>query len=398
MEFDFPTEIVVEGDVRVLVPKLEAYKTKAWEYAPSKAPVFYNPAMEMNRDIAVLALQAYGRKVPHGLVVSEPLAGCGVRGVRFAVEVDNVEKVAMNDINPLAVRMIEYNIRLNGVEGKASAENKDANLFLSQYAAPRVRFDYIDVDPFGSPVPYLDSAVRALRNGGLIALTATDMAPLCGVHPNASLRKYGGKPLRTEYCHEIAVRLLIGSLVLAAAKHEMGVKPALAYAVNHYCRLYAFIRHGARRADESIRRMGYILHCFNCLHRETHMGMVPRLEWKCPSCGSVMEAAGPLWLGELSDEGFCESTVREAESRELKESKRIMRLLSLIKGESGGPATYYTVDKICDKHNLRIPPLKSVITKIREKGFKAAPTHFNSRGIRTDAPSRVVKEAVEESL
>ncbi|MDH5267467.1 MAG: hypothetical protein OEW62_07315, partial [Candidatus Bathyarchaeota archaeon] len=25
-----------------------------WEYAPSKAPVFYNPVMKLNRDVAVL--------------------------------------------------------------------------------------------------------------------------------------------------------------------------------------------------------------------------------------------------------------------------------------------------------------------------------------------------------
>lgn len=398
MEFDFPTEIVVEGRVRVLVPRLEAYRSKAWEYAPSKAPVFYNPAMEMNRDIAVLALQVYGKKVRCGLTVSEPLAGCGVRGVRFAVEVDCVEKVAMNDINPLAVKMIQHNIHLNEVEDKASVENKDANLFLSRYAAPRMRFNYIDIDPFGSPAPYMDSAVRALRDGGLIALTATDMAPLCGVHPNASTRKYGGRPLRTEYCHEIAVRLLVGSLVLAAAKHEMGVEPALAYSVNHYCRLYALVYHGAQRADESIRRMGYVLHCFNCLHRETHLGLIPRLEWTCKECGSMMEAAGPLWLGELFDENFCESMIREAVNRELKRGRKILRLLSLIRGECGGPVTYYTIDKICDKYNLRIPPLKDVITEIRAMGFKAAPTHFNSRGVRTDAPAQVVKEAITKSL
>jgi tRNA G26 N,N-dimethylase Trm1 len=52
-----------KGAVKVLVPKLEAFVKEPWEYAPSKAPVFYNPVMELNRDIAVLALQAYQRMV-----------------------------------------------------------------------------------------------------------------------------------------------------------------------------------------------------------------------------------------------------------------------------------------------------------------------------------------------
>ena len=59
------------------------------------------------------------------------------------------------------------------------------------------RYNVIDVDPYGSPTRFLDSAVRALKNGGLIALTATDMAVLCGVKALVCTRKYFGKPLRT---------------------------------------------------------------------------------------------------------------------------------------------------------------------------------------------------------
>jgi len=37
---DFPSETVKEGKVRVVVPKLEAFKKQPSDYAPSKAPVF----------------------------------------------------------------------------------------------------------------------------------------------------------------------------------------------------------------------------------------------------------------------------------------------------------------------------------------------------------------------
>jgi tRNA (guanine26-N2/guanine27-N2)-dimethyltransferase len=79
LSFGFPTETVREGKVEVLVPKLKAFVKTPWEYAPSKAPVFYNPAMEFNRDIAVCALQAYQRLIKHELVACEPLSGCCVR-------------------------------------------------------------------------------------------------------------------------------------------------------------------------------------------------------------------------------------------------------------------------------------------------------------------------------
>ena len=88
---DFPTETVSEGKVKVVVPKLKAYRNMPCDYAPSKAPVFYNPVMELNRDLAVLALQAYQKLVNRGLRICDPLTASGLRGIRFAAEVENVE-------------------------------------------------------------------------------------------------------------------------------------------------------------------------------------------------------------------------------------------------------------------------------------------------------------------
>jgi tRNA (guanine26-N2/guanine27-N2)-dimethyltransferase len=90
------------------------------------------------------------------------------------------------------------------------------------------------------------------------------MAPLCGVYPKACIRKYGGKPLRTEYCHELALRLLAGCLAATAAKYDIGINVVFSHSTNHYIRLYAEVAYGAKKADESLKNMGYILHCFNC--------------------------------------------------------------------------------------------------------------------------------------
>ncbi len=394
MNFGFPTETVKEGQVSVVVPKLAAYVKEAWEYAPSKAPVFYNPVMELNRDLAVLAMQTYQKNLGREISVCEPLAGCGIRGIRFAVEVEGVRKVFVNDINPEAAKLAQFNVERNKLASSVLVANEDANLFLSRYAAPRKRFDYIDVDPFGSPVPYLDAALRALRNGGLLALTATDMAPLCGVHPNACVRKYGGKPLRTEYCHELAVRLLVGCLTMMAAKHEIGIEVLFSHSTDHYIRVYAVVRYGARLADKSVRMMGYVLHCFSCFHRETSRGIISPLKRDCAECGAKLNVAGPLWLGRIADEIFCSLMKREADGRGLKQERRILKLISLVQDEAEAPATYYVVDKICDKLNLSVPPLTKVVDGVRRAGFQVALTHFNSRGVRTGAPANVVKEVI----
>lgn len=398
MSFSFQTEVVEEGKARFAVPKLETYMKSQKEYVPSGAPVFYNPIMELNRDIAILALQAYQKKLGRKIRVCEPLTGCGVRGIRLAAEVDGIKKIVVNDISREAAKLARFNVEQNNMTKRISVVNEDANLLLNRYAAPHKRFDYIDVDPFGSPVVYIDSAVRALHDGGLLALTATDMAPLCGVYPKACVRKYGGRPLRTEYCHELAVRLLAGSLATIAARHEMGIKVLFSHSTNHYIRLYASVHYGAKQADISIQKMGHILHCFTCFHRETSEGIFSHLKQECPECDAQLKTAGPLWLGELFDEDFCSLMEKDVERRHLKQEKRIVKLLSLAKNEAKAPITYFVVDKFCDKLNLPTPSTIKVMEELRNMGFQAVLTHFNSKGIRTDASANVVKEIITRVL
>jgi len=389
---EFPTETVQEGDVKVLVPKLKAFVKSSSEYAPSKAPVFYNPTMEFNRDLSVLALQAYQKMLKKEAFICEPLTGCGIRGIRYAKEVKGVKKVIINDINNRAFHLAQKNVELNNVSKLVKVKNEDVNRLLSHYAAPHCRFNIIDVDPFGSPVPYLDSAIRALRDGGLLALTATDMAPLCGVHPKACIRKYGGKPLRTEYCHELAIRLLAGCVATTAAKQNIGVNVIFSHYTDHYIRLYSTIHYGAKKADESLKNMGYVFHCFKCLYRTTKRTFPPIAfhSEKCGECGSKLEVAGPLWLGKLFDEQFCIAMKKESEKKMLRNKAKIARILTLIENEANAPLTYYVLDSICDKLALPVPSIKKMHATLKQKDFQVCFTHFTTKGIRTDAPAKEI--------
>ncbi len=385
---DFPSEVIREGKVQVLVPKLEAYAVCPSDYAPSKAPVFYNPVMEFNRDLSVLAFQAYQRMVGREISICEPLTSQGIRGIRFATEVDGVNRVLIGDINMRAFKVAEHNVRLNDLEKVITVKHRDANCTLSCNASPKKRFDIVDIDPFGTPAPFLGSALRALRNHGLLASTATDLAPLCGVHQKACIRKYGGKPLRTEYCHELAVRLLAGCTATLAAKHDIGIHVVFSHSSEHYIRLYAQISYGAERGDESVKTLGYILHCFHCLHRETTRQPFGNLT--CPECGSKMDYAGPLWLGSLFDQKFIELMTNENQRVAFKGNARISKLLSLTKQEASAPITYYVLDKLSQKLGLPSPSVQAFAEALRNAGFQAVPTHFNPRGLRTDAPASAI--------
>lgn len=392
---DFPTETVSEGKVKVVVPKLKAYRKLPSDYAPSKAPVFYNPVMELNRDLAVLALQAYQKLVNHDLRICEPLTASGLRGIRFAAEVEGIEKVITGDINERAFKLAQHNIALNKLTGKVEVKNKEANFLLNSYSAPHKRFDCIDIDPFGSPVHFLDSAVRALRDGGLLAVTATDMAPLCGVHSRACIRKYGGKPMRAEYCHELAVRLVAGSLATTAAKHDIGVNVIFAHQAEHYARVYATVKYGAKHADESLQNMGYVLHCFKCFHRETIEGLYPlRINEKCCECGSKLNLGGPMWVGKLFDPHFCGRMKDNVSRRRLRLGKRIEKMLDLAEGEADAPVSYFVIDKLCKAMSVPVPSVKEVVQAVRRKGFEAYLTVFHTRGAKSELPVSEMKEIV----
>jgi tRNA (guanine26-N2/guanine27-N2)-dimethyltransferase len=394
---DYPSETVSEGKVKVIVPMLESFKKKPCDYAPSKAPVFYNPVMEFNRDLSVLAFQAYQRLIKRKISICDPLTGSGIRGIRFAAEIQGVNKVVSSDINERSFKLAQYNINLNGLQDIVTIKHKDANCLLSCHGAPHRRFDIVDIDPFGSPVQYLDSAVRALRNTGFLAATATDLAPLCGVHPKACFRKYGGKPLRTEYCHELAVRLLAGNTAKVAAKQDIGVRFVFSHAADHYIRVYAQIAYGARKADASVESIGYVIHCFNCFHRELAKTFSPRFFEECPECGNKLSWAGPLWLGKIFDQNFCEVMMEENRHMILRNSRSIAKLLALVKDEVEAPTTYYVIDQISDKLGVPVPSVSVMLQSLHDRGFQAVLTHFNSRGIRTDAPALIIQELLQKT-
>lgn len=393
--FHFPTEDITEGNVKITIPSLKIYAKGKSEYIPSKTPVFYNPRMTLNRDIAVLALQTCQRMLNREARVCEPLAGCGVRGIRFASEVEGVSSITINDLNPYAAKLARFNVEKNGLSHKIVVEETDANFLMNKNSSPERRFDAIDVDPYGSSSPFVDSALRALRSGGIVALTATDMAPLCGVHPQACTRKYFAKPIKTEYCHELAVRIMTSFLALSAAKYELGIKLLFSHSTYHYIRVYAQVNHSLGAANEAIEKIGYILHCPHCLNREWLYGFVNTRKPDCSLCGREMRIAGPLWLGELSDTEFCRKMLAEGINR--RGFEKASRLIGEILGESDAPPTYYVLDKISEKLGTSSPGKDEIIQKLVEAGFKAVPTHFNPKGIKSNASINAVKKTIKDA-
>lgn len=373
---------IVEGKTTLLVPKVSVDTN-----IPPKMPAFYNPQAKLNRDLSIFIYKAMAKKLSGHARIADSLSGVGARGVRVAVEAPEISEVFMNDLNPIAIDYAKASAKINEVHDRCSFTVMDASRFLIEHASPKNRFEIVDVDPFGSPVPYLDCVVRAVKDKGLISITATDTAVLCGIYPKVSARKYFGYSLNTEYCHEIGIRLLLGALAHSAMRLDIGINPLFSHSTRHYIRIYATIASGARYADETRDSLGYILHCFNCFNRK----MSSMIEKNCDECGSIFRFAGPLWIKEIHDKDFLLHLLNK-----ITLTKECEKMIRNSLNEADMPPTYYIPDKIADRLQLTVPRLNDIIDAIKNKGYRAIKSAINPKGIKTDAPSSVIIGIMKE--
>lgn len=115
----------------------------------SDAPVFYNPHMELNRDLSILAIQVFQKQEDREIDICDLFGGSGIRGIRYKNEIEGVGNVAINDISELANEYELHNIKLNNLDD-IDVYQHDASMFLRM---KRGEFDVIDIDPFGTPSP-----------------------------------------------------------------------------------------------------------------------------------------------------------------------------------------------------------------------------------------------------
>jgi len=111
-----------------------------------------------------------------------------------------------------------------------------------------------------------------------------------------------------------------------------------------------------------------------------------------------MEHAGPLWIGNILDLDFIEQLIAENQNIAFKNTAKITKFLTLIKNEANAPATYYVIDKLSGKLNLPAPSNQALLTALKNRGYQAVPTHFNPRGIKTNAPVSIMHQLLKDVL
>lgn len=370
-----PISQIIEGKAKIF-----AYTGRIQEIS-KKAAVFYNPAMKHNRDISVLALSVFAEETKRLLKVADCLSATGVRGIRYALEAKGISDVFFNDLNPEAIRLLKKNIRQNKIKN-AHIDEKDACVFLSEH---KYEMDFVDIDPFGTPMPFLDSAARAVSNKGMMAITATDTAPLSGTYPRAAMRKYGAKSMRCDMQHELGIRILIANIARECAKYDKGFIPVLSLSELHYFRVFGKILKTKSAACQSMKSTGYFIDCKKCGFR----GFYPDNCTKaCPNCGEKTDYAGPLWTGNIFDAEFCAKVFEKSKASG---DAGLEKLLGLICTESLIGAPWYETGTLASVFHIEPPKIDGLVEKLKEARFHASRTHFSPTGVRTDAAVTRIK-------
>jgi tRNA(guanine-26,N2-N2) methyltransferase len=128
----------------------------------------------------------------------------------------------------------------------------------------RELMDVVDLDPYGSASPFLDGAFRCIKEGGLMLVTSTDSAILCGNFADTAHAKYSSLPYKASHCHEAAVRTLLACVERVANKHKKYIVPLLSLHIDFYVRCFFRVYTQPAEVKLSACKLGYQLQCTSC--------------------------------------------------------------------------------------------------------------------------------------
>ena len=315
--------------------------------------------MAVDRDLGVAFVRALGRRLDTGW---EATAATGVRGLRLLREASVFRTFVFTEANPRAFEVLQANV---AGEPRATAVLGDGS--VSPAMAP---FDYVDVDPYGSPLRFLPTALAATRTGGILAVSATDMPVLAGAQPSACHRRYGAEPVRGRLGPEGALRILLMVLAREARRAGRSAWPLFAYVGGHHVRAYVELRDGSRPPDP--------------------VGILDPLRWAGPRLGGSAPL-GPLWLGPIVDSAIA---LRLSVPGSAARPREVARFLELLRDDAEPlPPFYYESNVVAASLGLPFPPALSALSDgLRAAGFRAGRTHVRPEGLRTDAPRQTVEE------
>ncbi len=339
--------------------------------------------MRLCRTLSSLAVGAIGSE----LEVVDAFCASGIRGIRYAKENPNVKKLTSLDIEKKAIALAKKNAKTSKIPASHYA-SVCANISRAAFEHDA---DFLEIDPFGTPAPYLIDSLRFFntKKTAYLSVTATDVAVLCGGRTAACMKNYHSKPMNNEFTHETGLRIMLKRMAETAAEFNFGMVPLVSFSDKHYLKSVVRLHRSAELAYDSMKKLGHVSFCPKCGWRGS--GRFPQ---GCAHCGEETDFGGPLWLGELHEPAFLARMLELNRERTYSDKAQAGKMLGLMALEVGMPPYYYNIHALCKLHQLKsVPTMERVIAELG-RGGRCARTHFSPISVKTDAPFAAVLEGI----
>ncbi|EFW15044.1 RNA methyltransferase tRNA(m5U54)methyltransferase [Coccidioides posadasii str. Silveira] len=401
--------------------------------------------------------------------ILDALSATGLRALRYAKEIPFATQVVANDLSALAIASMKNNIKHNRVDDIVRPNNGDACSYMYSILGPQKphkdgsyfgKFDVVDLDPYGTAAPFMDAAVQAVTDGGMLCVTCTDAGVFAATgYPEKAYALYGGIPIKGVHSHEGGLRLILHALATSAAKYGIAIEPLLSLSIDFYARLFVRVH---RSPSEVKFTAGKSMVVYNCdsgcgawstqrlsytRQKEGKNGnpfyvyrlsQAPIASPNCEHCGFRTHLAGPMWAGPLHNPHFVQrilDLLGGADRETYPTFGRIEGMLTTALEEDlnlGGSSREPTPEPESSTNDLdsntapsllipRVDPaqiepypfffITSAISKVlhtqtmpenslrgalRHLGYKSTRSHAKPGSIRTDAPWSVIWEIMRE--
>ena len=399
------------GDAYTLLREGEVtFKAPVAGTPSMRMPVFYNPRMAWNRTLSVLTVRLLleewlERRVRH-LRLGFPLAASGIRVLRILEE--NAElwekllernvhvEILVNDLNEQAIRLARENLstpRIITLEEKGLKlffTREDARFFLHAHGD----YDYVTIDPYGTPNPFLDGAVQRLKHQGVLEVTLTDTAALTGSAPAAGLRKYYLRtPFQSRAKHLLGLHGLNAHLERITAMHERSMSILLSMHVEHAYKSILRVQQNPGRAARMLEAHAYALICPACHTLSDWVKPGDSSNSACPVCTAQRGVFGPF-TPRLADPAWLERFIRVKDTLPRLMGRELERLHAYSQINPACHVETHQVSHVLGEHTISLHQLRECL---REKGIPAvqAPFHPTTLALPCD---KTVWEDLRECL
>lgn len=381
---------------------------------------FLNPAMAPARTRSVMLLTDALENdwlVPEGKMIRalDALCATGVRPRRWRKEIPDQERlrITANDLDSEALEWARNSHSENPIgdgidwkpeEGRFARTiegiledgihwiNGDAMNLMTQ--AP---FQWIDIDPFGSPVKFLDTAIQSISRVGVLEVTATDTAALCGSAKTSALRRYGSVGITDSYMHDDATRILLGTIARIAAMHDKSMHPIMSLFDGHHVRVSVLLKKSKDEATKWGDNIGYRIRS-----EPYHFAKLPEGKY-----------SGPMWTGPIFDSDIASRITKEKAIElcsgrkedypddwtelDIEHSRREIERSVVHISESaellGKEHLLVAVNDLGIAAQIKhIPSMKKLKSGLEERGFKMARCHMPEAMFATNADWNTVLE------